>query len=124
VDGSLDLCLANSAGQTFPVHGIRFSPLYPYIEAEARYACRAEYALKAIDFIARRTRMSFLNVQVTLEALPRVIDIMADELGWDYKRKEKEFDDAQEFLKSMGLPEVSEVSQVGMMPVLRAKTRY
>lgn len=80
--------------------------MYPYIEAEARYACRSEYALKATDFVARRTRLSFLNVQVTLECLPRVIDIMSEELGWDAKRKEREFDDAQEFLKSMGLPEV------------------
>lgn len=31
---------------------------------------------------------------------------MGEELGWDQKRKEKEFDDAQEFLRSMGLPEV------------------
>jgi len=93
-------------GLSWPVHGTRFSPLYPYIEAEARYACRSEYALKATDFVARRTRLSFLNVQVTLECLPRVIDIMSEELGWDAKRKEREFDDAQEFLKSMGLPEV------------------
>ena len=63
--------------------------------------------MKAIDFVARRTRLSFLNVQVTLECLPRVIDIMAEELNWDAKRKDQEFDDAQEFLRSMGLPEVS-----------------
>ena len=62
--------------------------------------------MKATDFIARRTRLSFLNVQVTLECLPRIIDIMSEELGWDSRRKEKEFEDAQEFLRSMGLPEV------------------
>lgn len=94
-------------GLSWPLHGRRFSPLYPYIEAEARYACRSEYALKATDFIARRIRLSFLNVQVTLEVLPRVIDIMGEEMGWDNGRKEEEFEDAQEFLKSMGLPEVS-----------------
>ena len=94
-------------GLSWPLHGTRLSALYPYIEAEARYACRAEYALRATDFIARRTRLSFLNVQVTLECLPRVIDIMGEELGWDGKRKEEEFDNAFEFLKSMGLPEVS-----------------
>ena len=82
------------------------SPLYPYIEAECRYACRVEYAQKATDFIARRTRLSFLNVQATLDALPRVIDLMSEELGWDNKRKEVEFDETLEFLKSMGLPEV------------------
>jgi hypothetical protein len=63
--------------------------------------------MTAQDFIARRTRFSFLNVQVTLEVLPRVIEIMGEELGWDQTKREKEFEDAQEFLKSMGLPEVS-----------------
>jgi glycerol-3-phosphate dehydrogenase len=48
-----------------------------------------------------------LNVQVTLEVLPRVIDIMGEELGWDTTRKEREFEESQEFLKSMGLPDVS-----------------
>ncbi|WWC86090.1 uncharacterized protein L201_000961 [Kwoniella dendrophila CBS 6074] len=99
--------MAATTGQSWPLHGVRFSPLYPYIEAEARYAVRAEYALTAVDFIARRTRLSFLNVQVTLEALPRVIDIMGEELGWDRTKKESEFDNAVEFLKSMGLPEQS-----------------
>lgn len=87
------------------MHGTRLSPLYPYIEAEARYAVRAEYALNAVDFIARRTRLSFLNVQATVETLPRVIDIMGEELGWNASRKEKEFDQAVYFLRSMGLPE-------------------
>ncbi len=94
------------AGLNWPIHGKRLSPLYPYIEAEARYACRCEFALKATDFIARRTRISFLNVQATLDVLPRVIDLMAEELGWDKLRKENEFNEALEFLKSMGLPKV------------------
>lgn len=45
-------------------------------------------------------------MQVTLEALPRIIDIMGEELGWDNKRKNSEFDSAVYFLRSMGLPEV------------------
>lgn len=34
-----------------------------------------------------------------------MIDIMGEELGWDASRKDFEFDNAQEFLRSMGLPE-------------------
>lgn len=34
---------------------------------------------------------------------------MGEELGWDAKRKEQEFGDAMEFLKSMGLPQVSQI---------------
>jgi glycerol-3-phosphate dehydrogenase len=101
--------MATPTGQSWPMHGVRLSNLYPYIEAEARYACRSEYAIKATDFIARRTRLSFLNVQATLDALPRVIEIMGAELGWDQKRRETEFAETLVFLESMGLPEVSQV---------------
>ena len=46
-----------------------------------------EYACTAIDVLARRTRLAFLNVQAAHEALPRIVDIMAAELGWDKNRK-------------------------------------
>nr|ODN86463.1 glycerol-3-phosphate dehydrogenase [Cryptococcus depauperatus CBS 7841] len=100
--------MAKSTSESWPLRGVRFSKHYPYIDAEARYACRCEFAQTAVDFIARRTRLSFLNVQATIEALPRVIDIMGEELGWNKNRKKQEFDNAIEFLKSMGLPEVSQ----------------
>lgn len=102
--------MSEPTGKSWPIHGTRLSPLYPYIEAEARYAVRNEFAVKATDFIARRTRLSFLNVQVTLETLPRIIDIMGEELNWDSKRKSQEFDDAVDFLHSMGLPEATKLS--------------
>jgi hypothetical protein len=100
------------------LHGTRLTPLYPYIEAECRYAVRHEYALNAVDFIARRTRLSFLNVQATVESLPRVIDIMGEELGWNATRKETEFDQAIYFLRSMGLPEVSPIIPTRLLYIL------
>lgn len=63
------------------------------------------YAQHATDFIARRSRLSFLNVNATIDALPRVIEIMGKELGWDAAAQEVEFDRSIEFLKSMGLQE-------------------
>jgi glycerol-3-phosphate dehydrogenase len=99
--------MAEPTGLSWPLHGQRLHHLYPYIEAEARYAVRREYALTATDFVARRTRLSFLNVQVTLEALPRVIEIMGEELGWDQSRREQEFTNTVDFLRSMGLKDVS-----------------
>ena len=54
---------------------------------QVKYAMR-EYACRAIDVIARRTRLSFINVHAAQEALPRVIEMMAEELNWDEKRKE------------------------------------
>jgi glycerol-3-phosphate dehydrogenase len=88
----------------FPVRGVRISPLYPFVDGEVRYAVRHEYAQRAVDVLARRTRLAFLNAQATLEALPGVIDIMAQELGWDKARMEREWKDSLQFLESMGLP--------------------
>ena len=94
--------MAEKTGQRWPVHGKRLDPSYPYIEAEVRYGVRREQAMTATDVIARRTRLSFLNAQAALEALPRVIDIMAEELGWNKKKCNEEFEVAKDFLRSMG----------------------
>ncbi|ORY68060.1 putative glycerol-3-phosphate dehydrogenase [Leucosporidium creatinivorum] len=97
--------MAEPTGLRWPVHGTRLDVSYPYIDAEVTWACRREYACTAVDVIARRTRLSFLNAEAALEALPRVIDIMAVELGWGGGEKEKQFKDATKFLHSMGLSE-------------------
>lgn len=54
--------------------------------------------------VSRRLRLSFLNAQATLEALPRVIDIMAEELNWSAARRRQEMTHTTLFLRSMGLP--------------------
>lgn len=96
------LCAPTNA--RFPVRGERISELYPYVDGEVRYAVRHEYAQSAVDVIARRTRLAFLNAQAALEALPRVIDLMGEELNWNKTRKAAEWKDAVGFLASMGLP--------------------
>ncbi|KAG0302574.1 mitochondrial glycerol-3-phosphate dehydrogenase [Dissophora globulifera] len=96
--------LAQSTGKRWPVFGKRVSAQYPYIEAEVRYAVRREYACTAVDVLARRLRLAFLNVHAALDALPRVVEIMAEELHWDAARQAKETEDAQTFLTTMGLP--------------------
>jgi glycerol-3-phosphate dehydrogenase len=88
----------------FPVRGIRISELYPFVDGEVRYAVRHEYAQTAVDVVARRTRLSFLNAQAALEALPKIIDLMGEELGWSKARKAVEWTNAVHFLGSMGLP--------------------
>lgn len=37
--------------------------------------------------IARRMRLAFLNSQAAMEALPGIIDIMAEELNWSEAEK-------------------------------------
>jgi glycerol-3-phosphate dehydrogenase len=96
--------LASPTEERFPVRGKRLSPLYPFIDGEVRYAVHHEFAQRAVDVIARRTRLSFLNAQAALEALPGVIDIMGGELGWGRERREAEWRDSVGFLASMGLP--------------------
>lgn len=96
--------LCSPTEQRFPVRGKRISELYPYVDGEIRYAVRHEYAQSAVDVIARRTRLAFLNAQAALEALPQVIDLMGEELKWNKTRKDREWKDAVKFLGSMGLP--------------------
>ncbi|KAI0357605.1 DAO-domain-containing protein [Trametes cingulata] len=95
---------AQPTGKAWPLHGVRLAPGYPFIEAEVRYAVRHEYAQTAIDVIARRCRLSFLNAQAALDALPRVVEIMSEELHWSPARAKAETAAATEFLGSMGLP--------------------
>jgi len=95
--------LAEPTGLHWPLHGHRISELYPYIDAEIIYGVRNEYALTAVDMIARRTRLSFLNAQAALDALPTVISVMGDELGWSVSRRRQEWIAARSFLDSMGL---------------------
>ena len=96
--------LSGPTHRRFPVRGLRISPLYPFVDGEVRYAVRHEYAQTAVDVLARRTRLAFLNAQAALDALPTVIDLMADELGWDTNRRALEWRASVQFLASMGLP--------------------
>ena len=101
--------LATLTGKRWPVVGHRLHPELPYIEAEVRFAVR-EYACTAIDVIARRLRISFLNVVAAEESLPRIIEIMTDELKWSKAEAKKQHEEAMHFLRSqMG-------SQTGKVP--------
>jgi len=90
--------MAGLTGQRWPIVGRRIHQEFPYIDAEVRYAVK-EYAATAVDVIARRLRLSFLNVQAAEEALPVVVSIMADELGWDKEEQNKQTEEAMDFLR-------------------------
>lgn len=96
------LRLSRPTGQLWPKKGVVLVDNYPYIEAEVVYACRYEMACNAEDIIARRTRLAFLNVAAARTALPRVVDIMAQELGWDEKRVTAEIKKTQGFMDTFG----------------------
>jgi hypothetical protein len=105
-DRAWSICsMAKPTGLSWPLHGIRLAPGYPVIEAEVRYACRFEFAVHATDFIGRRSRLSFLNTDATIHALPRVLEIMAEEHKWDAAQVDREYARAIDYLRSMGISE-------------------
>ncbi|KAJ8983687.1 hypothetical protein NQ317_003476 [Molorchus minor] len=89
--------MASLTGKRWPIIGKKIHPEFPYIDAEVRYGVR-EYAMTAVDMIARRLRLAFLNVQAAQEALSDVITIMAEELNWSEEEKTKQTKAATEFL--------------------------
>lgn len=77
---------------------------YPFIEAEVIHVVRNEYASTAIDVLARRLRLSFLNYQAALNSLPRVIDLLSTELKWNSQERKNQITLATLFIKSMKSP--------------------
>ncbi|MHB1398573.1 MAG: glycerol-3-phosphate dehydrogenase/oxidase [Trichloromonadaceae bacterium] len=76
--------LARSSGKRLLSDG------HPYLEAEVIYAARHEAAGRAIDVLARRLPLALLDRQAALAALPRVIELLAPEFGWDEQRCREE----------------------------------
>lgn len=99
----------------------RLSPSMPFVDGEILYGILHEYAQTATDILARRTRLAFLEVNTALEALPRIVDIMAKELQWSKTRKEQEWIRTVDFLQSMGLP--SEHARITREDVINRKHR-
>ncbi|MCO5579436.1 hypothetical protein L7F22_033291 [Adiantum nelumboides] len=80
--------------------GKRLAHGYPYLEAEVAYCARNEYCETAIDFIARRSRLAFLDTNAAGRSLTRVIEILAAEHRWDRSRKKSELAKAKAFLET------------------------
>lgn len=64
------------------------------------YCARHEYCESAVDFIARRTRLAFLDTDAAGKALPRVVDILANEHKCDKSRQKEELTKAKDFLET------------------------
>lgn len=81
----------------------RLAERFPYLEAEVLYGVRYELACTAVDLLARRTRLAFLSQKGALGALPRVLELMSEELCWSQGRRELEREAAVRFLETMGV---------------------
>ncbi|XP_058084283.1 glycerol-3-phosphate dehydrogenase SDP6, mitochondrial [Magnolia sinica] len=80
--------------------GKRLAHGYPFLEAEVAYCARHEYCESVVDFIARRSRLAFLDTDAAGRALPRVIQILAAEHKWDRSRQKQELQKAKDFLET------------------------
>lgn len=75
----------------------------PFTIAELKYSLKYEYIRTPIDFLARRTRLAFLNAREALSAVDGVVEIMKGELKWDDATAEKMRADANDFIGKMGI---------------------
>jgi glycerol-3-phosphate dehydrogenase len=71
-------------------YGARLAANHPQLEAEVLYAVRHELAERVIDVLARRMPLALLDNRAAAQAAPRVLELMAAELGWDRGRREAE----------------------------------
>jgi glycerol-3-phosphate dehydrogenase len=96
--------------------GHRLARGQPWIEAEVAYCCRHEMCETAEDFIARRTRMAFLDVLATREALPKIIELMQKEKGWSGRRARQEREHAETFLATFDSPAKKNMGNINAIP--------
>ena len=68
----------------------RLHPDHPYDEADVFHAVRQEDAIHAIDVLARRLTLALVDRAAARQAAPKVIELMAGELGWDEASKQSE----------------------------------
>lgn len=80
--------------------GKRLVEELPVLEAEVVYCVKNEYCCTATDFLARRSRLAFLDAEGSRRALLRVVELMGQELGWSRSRKSDEMATANKFLDS------------------------
>ncbi|KAI1715960.1 FAD dependent oxidoreductase domain-containing protein [Ditylenchus destructor] len=89
--------MAKMTGKRWPIVGHRLHEEFPYLDAEVRYAVK-EYACTAVDVIARRLRVAFLNTYAAHEVLEKVVDIMGKELNWSSSERRSQLDTARKFI--------------------------
>ncbi len=80
---------------------------HPHLEVEVIYSATEEGASTAVDFLARRTRLAFLDQGAALEALPKVIKLMGETLSWAETRKQQEKRAAEAYLGKAQQPVVA-----------------
>lgn len=81
--------------------GNRLHENYPFLEAEIIYSAEHEMACNAVDVLARRLRLAFLDERVAHEVTPRVVEILGQHFKWDQARRKEELERAKTFINTM-----------------------
>ncbi|KAH7714276.1 Protein T25G3.4 [Aphelenchoides avenae] len=89
--------MCKMTGKRWPIVGHRLHEEFPYLEAEVYYAVK-EYASTAVDVLARRLRLAFLNTYAAHEVAEKVVQIMAHELKWSSAECRKQLEAARRFI--------------------------
>uniref|UniRef100_A0A7S3AB39 glycerol-3-phosphate dehydrogenase n=1 Tax=Rhodosorus marinus TaxID=101924 RepID=A0A7S3AB39_9RHOD len=84
--------------------GRKILPDHSVMEAELVYCVQNEMAMTVLDFLARRTRLAYLDPKECLEALPQIVQLMGEQLSWTAARREAELKATTDFLKSISPP--------------------
>jgi glycerol-3-phosphate dehydrogenase len=66
---------------SYPSHA-RLLPDHPYLEAEVVHGARREGARTALDILARRVRLAFVDQRAAITAVSKVVELLASTLGW------------------------------------------
>jgi glycerol-3-phosphate dehydrogenase len=80
----------------------RILPDFPFIGAEVIYHIRVEMACSLRDILARRWRLEQTDFAATLAAMPKVAEIIANEIGWGSAEKTKAMTEYATFITEMG----------------------
>jgi glycerol-3-phosphate dehydrogenase len=72
----------SSAVKALPGNDVLLHARLPHLESQVRYAARFELARTIEDVLSRRTRALLLDAKASLEAAPRVGEILREELGY------------------------------------------
>ena len=69
----------------------------PFLQAEVVYAAKHEGARSATDFLARRTRLGFLDEEETLNSISKVSELLGETLRWDSTMRQQDQEAAQRY---------------------------
>lgn len=100
---AFEVCrMAEPTGEVWPRFGKKLLQTFPYLECEVEYACKKEMVCTLQDMLTLRMRIAYLNKEAALAVAPRVAELMAKSLGWSRREKQKQLDQAVEYISSFG----------------------